>query len=294
MFASAKSVFESGRYEEAYGIYVKLWASRQTYDIAANLAQAELELGKRRDAAEHIAYALRAFPMSSGRERRAALERELAGLRKDLGVVRIQVTVEGAEVLIDGRPIGKAPIPGEVFVDPGARVIEARHPGYEDARKTIEVAREATADVTLDPAKARDKPPAPPPAPPPPAVGQGYAPVIFGGAVSALLLGTAIGLTVAANGEDADADAKLEALKAAGVLCPGPEGCAELKTLRGNKDTYHNLAVAAYGGSGLALAGTILYLVYRPTGSEAPQAVGVRPAIVVGPARQGIWLTGSF
>jgi hypothetical protein len=43
---------------------------------------------------------------------------------------------EGAEISINGKAVGKSPLPGPVFVEPGAATIEAKI-GDKSAKKTI-------------------------------------------------------------------------------------------------------------------------------------------------------------
>src|SRR4051812_2896716 len=50
------------RWKEAEPLFQQAWALKHSYDIGGNLGLAELALGKYRDAAEHLSYALKTFP----------------------------------------------------------------------------------------------------------------------------------------------------------------------------------------------------------------------------------------
>jgi hypothetical protein len=88
------------------------------------------------------------------------------------------VSIDDAEILVDGQPIGRSPLSEEVFVDPGPHAIEARLHGHEPARQVIEVEGGASVEVALSLAPIAvpevpcppDSPPPPPLPPPPPAV----------------------------------------------------------------------------------------------------------------------------
>jgi hypothetical protein len=57
--------------------------------------------------------------------------------------------VPGATVLVDGKEAGQSPLADEVFVDPGARTIEAKLAGYKEAKQTVEAAKGSSLEVTV-------------------------------------------------------------------------------------------------------------------------------------------------
>ena len=71
------------------------------------------------------------------------------------GVLRIEALVPGAEIFVDGEPLGAAPFEGDL--EPGARVIQVRAAGHAPHRETLQVeAGEIYADeVTLTPLPAQ-------------------------------------------------------------------------------------------------------------------------------------------
>jgi hypothetical protein len=83
------------------------------------------------------------------------------------GFVRVKVDLTGAEVLVDGKLVGTAPLERPLRLDPGRHVIRALGAEIEDER-AIDVAEGATSDVDLRVAprpeeKEPDKAPAPAP-----------------------------------------------------------------------------------------------------------------------------------
>jgi tetratricopeptide (TPR) repeat protein len=160
LFAQGNEAFDAGRLEEAYAICQQAWALKRTYDIAGNLGQVELKLGKFRDAAEHLDFTLRLFPPTGKSEPREAIRRALDAARKEVGALTIRVNVQGAAVSIDNKPIGQSPFEATVFVEPGTRVIEASLQAHLPTRISIQIGkdeplRRARASSTRAPRRSR-------------------------------------------------------------------------------------------------------------------------------------------
>jgi len=49
----------------------------------------------------------------------------------------VRATVPGAEVVVDGQPVGRTPLPGSIAVAPGKRNVELRRPGYFATQREI-------------------------------------------------------------------------------------------------------------------------------------------------------------
>ncbi|HET7544055.1 MAG TPA: PEGA domain-containing protein [Polyangiaceae bacterium] len=130
-------------------IFKKLWVEGATYDVALSLGQAEFRQNKYRDAAEHLEYAIANYPP---REKTDTLERAkkfLSLAAKQVGTLHITVDQKGAQMLIDGEPIGTSPLPGNTYVDAGAHTVEARLADHAPARQEISVTAGASANVEL-------------------------------------------------------------------------------------------------------------------------------------------------
>ena len=62
LYKRANALYGQKSLAEAEGLYLEAWNLKKTYDVACNLGALELDLGKLREAAEHLAFALREFP----------------------------------------------------------------------------------------------------------------------------------------------------------------------------------------------------------------------------------------
>jgi Tfp pilus assembly protein PilF len=111
-----------GRWSEAHASFLAAWSLKQHYQSLGNLGMSEAMLGKWRDAATHLSRYLREAPKEKVEERKSA-EALLAQARTKVGAITVRVEPAGAEVFVDGKAAGRAPLEGEMFVEPGAHVL---------------------------------------------------------------------------------------------------------------------------------------------------------------------------
>jgi PEGA domain len=294
LFHKGKAAFDAGKADDAYALYQSAWAIKQTHDIAGNLAQAEIKLGKTRDAAEHLAFALAHFPPSVQSERRDGLKKVLDGLRQQVGVVHIKVNVVDAKISIDGRVLRATQPLGEAFVGVGTHTVVAELAGYSNATKTVQASAGSSQDVELTLMKVE---PLGNTAPKPPVVVSGPSPilVIVSGAFAAGGLAAGAALTVTANGKT-DEITRLSARVPGRSACVGagaPSTCMDLRTAAGSQDTLGNGAAVSFlvgGAFALATAGFGIWAATTP--SKATASVRVVPVVAVG--QGGVMISGAW
>lgn len=316
-FKRGRALYQSGKIHEAHEALKAAWSLKRSYDIAANLGTIELQLGMPRDAAEHFAYCIRTFAATGPKKQLEEAKRRFEDTRRQVGALAIRVNVDGAEVLVDGRSLGRTPLGDEVYVDPGARKVEARLAGYEPAAVTVQVVKgpaqvvtvALVAVVTVTPTAATSvavgagTPPvattatAVPSAtaPLPMARGPSTAVLVSGGALTgmALVMGTAF--AVVSNGKASDATAKNLGL----VKVGGPEacstapaaGCRDLTDLLKARATLAQASLGSFVGAGIMAAATVIYGLAAP-GSE--RKAGVRAVPMVTGHGAGLSVDGSF
>lgn len=316
-FRAGKTAYKAGKLRESYEAYRSAWSLKRTYDIAANLANAELQLGMKRDAAEHYAFCVRNFPPTGGAAQREKTLRHFEEARQDVGALTLKVNVDGAEVLVDGHVMGRTPIAEEVFVEPGTRVVEVRLAGYATATQTVQAAKGARQVVTLVLVAAVVPPGAapsvvapgvdagatqgaatatvPPVAPTatPPEKGPRTVVLVTGGALTgvALVLGTAF--AVISNGKASDASAKLSTFKQMGRSACAQHAtvCADVDTAWGARDGFANASVGAFLGAGAIGVATLGYLLLAP---KRASSSGARVLPMVGVSQAGAMMTGVW
>jgi len=119
---------------------------QRAYDIAhspraaAQLGFAEQALGMWPQAEAHVGEALRGTDDRWIRKNRATLEESLATIRAHVGRVEIVGGTAGAQVTVNGQPVGLLPLASAVAVAAGPVEIAVRTPGGPLAVKTVNVA----------------------------------------------------------------------------------------------------------------------------------------------------------
>ena len=288
LYRRGNTAYAQKDWPEAYRLYLAAWNLKKSFDIAGNLGDVELFLGKPRDAAEHLAYSLRIFPPNGKPEARQRTRTRLAEARTQVLAMTIHSAPAGAEILVDGRAIGKTPLDGEVFVSPGSHTVEAKLEGYVTAKQTVQGTKGASQEVRLTLAPARTESESPP------QEGSGpHLAILLGGtalAISGVALG--IGFAVASTNNADDAGQKTDALRpATGPSACGsqPAACADIDRDRRASDTLADGAKVSFVLAGAAMAGTVAYGLLtrqaKPTaGLHVVPAMGVRQGgvLVVG------------
>jgi tetratricopeptide (TPR) repeat protein len=282
LFRRANKLYDAGKFAEAETLYREAWALSKSWDIACNLGAVELDLGKHRDAAEHLAYALREYPAGGKQTQRQALQERLQEARAHVGTLRVRVNVEGAEVSINGTSIGKTPLPPEVFVNPGAVAIDVRSDGYEPAKKTTEAKKGEAQDITIT------LTPKPRPS---------VAPAFVLGGLAIVGVGVGTGLMVASNDKANDAAKRLDQLVGTygAKPCDNPAASSECTTTADTlraRDTLGNAAIGAFVGSGVAAAAGLGY--WLITRREPTKTGRVQALPVVSSNAGGVVVLGSF
>jgi tetratricopeptide (TPR) repeat protein len=277
-----------GKLAEAEAKFLEAWTLQKSYDVAANLGEVAMRLGKPAEAAFYFKYALESFPASGKEDKRVFLEKRLAEARSKAAVVKVIVNLAGAEVKINGKPAGKAPLGGEVFVPAGDCTVEVTAPEMEPFVQTIRASEGGSHEV-----RAELLPPAKSPVPA----------VVVGGA-GVIGLAAGIALFVVSNDKYEQAK-KLHDEIAGGAsgsphCAPGKDPhprCGELKSTAELSDALYTPGVALMVGGAVLTAAGAAYLGYTLSSVPAPSpsAASGRPAVTrVGLRGTGLFVQGTF
>jgi tetratricopeptide (TPR) repeat protein len=306
LFKSGKAAFSKGDMPEAERLFAEALALRKSSDIAANLAQSQLEQQKYRKAAEHFSWALSNLLPSATDAQRKAVETGLTRARAEVAVLRLEIKPDGSDVLVGSGTVTRSPVPHSVFVDPGEVIISVKHDGFVSVDKRVVVGKgtEQAIEISLAPKDA----PAPVAAPvvdsglrtsqPPPdhdAKPKSLAPAFV--ATGVAVAGGVVGLvfTLRANSKSRDASTlRGEVLTAGGCNGGAREAdCTELKSRLESKDAATNIAVGAFVVGGVAaLAAGYFYwdaLRHRSAGASAQRRrtilANLAPSLDIGRSR---------
>jgi hypothetical protein len=138
LYADGQKAAQAERWTEARDRFREAFALTPHAQIAVQLGRAELSLGESASAAEHLAFFLRTATDASASDRQT-VQAMLDRARAKVAAVEVTVEPSGAEVRVEGREVGTAPLADPVFVEPGTRDVEAFGRGGS-ARATIEAA----------------------------------------------------------------------------------------------------------------------------------------------------------
>jgi hypothetical protein len=317
-----KALYASGKVRDAREALLSAWTLKRSYDIAANLGTVELELGMNRDAAEHLGYSVRTFPSTGKKKNLAATKQQLDEARKQVGALAIKVTVDGAEVLVDGVPVGRAPLADEVFVEAGGRTVEAKASGYQVGKMVVQVAKGGAEVVNLAlvalaapvgpvasggpivPVGGSASASAPPPPPVgsgvpvvPPPVSRSVVPGVILGSVGIAALATGIGLMVDANSKNAAAQELSGTIRTAGHSCVSGAAnfdarCTDLQSTAEKTDMHNRAGIGLLiGGSAAAMAAAV-YVLWPVSTTTTAGSSRVSPSVSTGGA--GLVWSGTF
>jgi hypothetical protein len=297
LFKQGKSAYTAGKLQEAHDAYLRAWQLKRSHDIASNLGNTELQLGLKRDAAEHLAYCVRNFPPTVDETKRQNTMRKFEAARADVGALSIKTNVRGAEVFVDGKSVGVAPLEAEIYADPGERVVEARLPEHEPAIVKVQVVKAGATGaaqevvLALVPKVKRDGPLSgseaqpPPPLPPPTPAGPSKALIITGAALAGagVVMGTTFALLSDAKASDAAAGRATMLTMGASAACGATPSasCQAVESAGQARATFANASAWSFIAGGALGAATVIYALAAPRAAKA-SATRVAPTLAVG------------
>jgi len=274
----------AGRWAEAADAYRAAYELEPRPEIAGDLGVCEMNLGRHRDAAEHLLMNLE-NPAGLPEEQRRRFEEAQDRAEREVATVAIGANPTTAEVFVDERSLGAPRDTYIVFLDPGPHTFRARLPGYDDAVSTLDATPGAALQVSLLLREHRPPPVAPPIVP----VVRCRAGVDCGGRVTTTLryvgfatAGAALvaGAGMAISGEVLDAELNQRVGGRALDTCSGRgtlQLCRDLTELRNTRDILASGAVLGFVTAGVVGAVTVSSFWWAPAPRSAAR-IGIAPA----------------
>lgn len=298
--SQGNKAFKDGKFAEAEKAYREAFLLKPVYDIAGNLAMSEFAQSKHRDAAEHLALAIRLFPVTGEPATREQMQKTFDQCKGHVGAVQVTVsTTRGAQVSVDGKAVGEAPLADQLFLEPGKHTISVTAKGYKDASKEVDVQKGATSAVTLDlvllPPEVVVK--NGPDAPPPP---RSKLPAIVLGGVAVVALGVGGALLGVGSGKKGDAnDLRSSILGGGGGCVPGSANldakCGDLASQLDSAYLLQNIGGVSLAVGGAAAISAVTYLVWPASkGKKKEPGPPLKVAPVTGREQSGFVVSGSF
>jgi hypothetical protein len=119
--------------------FQKAYDQVHTPRAAGQLGLAEQALGRWEDAERHVGEALHAAGDAWVVKNRAILDEALGAIQSHLGRVEVIGDPAGADVSVNGRPVGKLPLQEPVRVSAGEVEVELHASGYVPTQRTVTI-----------------------------------------------------------------------------------------------------------------------------------------------------------
>lgn len=306
LFQEGKDAFRARKWELAFTKLTEAWKLRRSFDVALVLAQAEYKVNRFAESAEHFAYYLRFVSAKENQDIIANAREALAAAKLNVATVRL-VAPKGAEITVDGRSVGTAPLDDAVFAAPGKRVFEAKlGDAYVSKAFDLAIATEQELELVFPPSAPKAVPPAspasglgtpPPTEEPPPAPRSeppSYAPPAIAAAVGGVALVTGVVLLVVAGGKDSDREGIVDKLPGTNRCGNRPERPSECDTAQNLANDARTFRAISYASFALALgAGVATYLLW-PTQDSRKSARHFVPTLATDGAGISLGAMGRF
>jgi tetratricopeptide (TPR) repeat protein len=149
-FAEGQLAFERRRYEDAIERFVQADHVATSPAFAYNIALAYERIG---DVAQALRWSREYLRREANASDRADIEASIRLYERrlaDRGLQQVTITSspDGANVMVDGEPVGVTPWTGEIA--PGPHIVDVLLPGREAVRRAFDLDAESSADVHID------------------------------------------------------------------------------------------------------------------------------------------------
>lgn len=282
LLALAEKHRAAKRYQDAIVPLRAAWDIERRPDIACKRGMVASLLGLMREAAEFLDRCQREPPPGQSAEQALLVETELVMVRQSVASVAVYVNTPGAEIRIDGRALGRAPLPAPLFLDPGEHVILAEVAGRAAAEALTLGAGDARSvrlhiGPLFTPMTSGGSPSASSSKP------FNLTPlVVVGAVVTAAGLGTMIGAWVHSSVLYDEAYAArsraYEKIYVGGCALPWrPPECDEYTRLANEASTREDIAIAAGVVAGVAGVATLTLAIVNASRPKPPVSAWISP-----------------
>jgi tetratricopeptide (TPR) repeat protein len=139
-FADGLKLYKDGDFDAALVQFERAYAIKPNYKVLYNIAQTYFQLRQYVEARDNMARYLKEGGSAIDPERQAAASKDLADLEKRIAKVTVNVNVNGATVLVDGKKVGVTPLAEPISVSEGQRTISVEAPNRGARERLIRVA----------------------------------------------------------------------------------------------------------------------------------------------------------
>lgn len=148
-FNRGVQLYNESSLEAALAEFQKANQLSPSYRLHFNIAQVQYELHDYVEALRSFWKYLAQGGSDVPPQRRAEVEGEIKKLEKRVGYLSIKTSVTGAQISVDGVPMGISPFSAPVLVNPGSRRVSANKAGFIPGNNVVTVAGGERLEVTL-------------------------------------------------------------------------------------------------------------------------------------------------
>lgn len=150
-FQRGTEFYREGNYDAALAEFAEAQRLAPNYRLLYNIGQVQAERHDYVAAVRTLMDYLAQGGADLQEERRSQVQTEIASLKTKISELTVTSNVPGAEVSVDGVPMGLLPLSAPLLVSAGSRRITLTKRGYTTVERTITVTGEdkATIDVPL-------------------------------------------------------------------------------------------------------------------------------------------------
>ncbi len=148
LLGQGTKLYEQGDIAGALEKFEAAYASFPSPKLMFNIGQANRDLHRHLEALEAFGKFLAESPDASP-EMIADARKSVNELQKKLGQIQIDCMTSGSEVSVDGKSVGRTPLPGLIWATPGHHQIAAKHERVAPAVEEVDVKAGTVSNVTL-------------------------------------------------------------------------------------------------------------------------------------------------
>jgi len=149
-FKRGLQLFDEGDYTLALVEFERAYQLAPNYRALYNIALVDMQLGRYADAARTLEQYVTDGGGAIPAARQAEVRKSLSELKLRTATVEISLSVPGAEVTLDGKPIDPSIYKAPMVIDAGEHTLRATSPGYSAANRTVTLAGADRAAVRLE------------------------------------------------------------------------------------------------------------------------------------------------
>jgi tetratricopeptide (TPR) repeat protein len=138
-FQRGADLYREGNFDGALAEFNRAFQTVPNYRVLYNIGQVQAERHDYVAALHAFEDYLRQGAADVAPDRRAQVERDITNLKGRISELNITSNVEGAELSVDGLPVGRLPLRRPLLVSAGMRRLSLTKRGYSPAEKVVSV-----------------------------------------------------------------------------------------------------------------------------------------------------------